>query len=119
MKNLVLVLTLIFSMHGLVNAGTHNTTWVLIMSETLLFLSPASISSNVFQSIGDYPKGTLTETECYEELKKDALRRNKMKGLFQGESKFRIEIVDDLIVSAKARYMNVHYELHCLEITLD
>ena len=119
MKYLVVAFTLIFSMSGSVNAGTHNTTWVLIMSETGFFGSPNNIHSDVFQSIGDHPKGTLTETECYEDLKKDALRRNKMNGLFQGESKFRIEIVDDVIISAKARHMNIHFELHCLRITLD
>ena len=119
MKYLVVALTLIFSMSLSVNAADNNTRWILMLSQVALVDTPHGVHTDMFQSNGDHQNGTLTETECYEDLKKDALRRNKMNCLFQGESKFRIEIVDDVIISAKARHMNIHFELHCLQITLD
>ena len=71
------------------------------------------------QGFGDYRKGALTASECYENLKKDALSRNKTSNTFKGENSFRIEIVDDVIISAKARWMNIRFEMHCVQITLD
>ena len=45
---------------------------------------------------------------------------------FKGKGAFKIEIVDDVIVSAKSRFMNrngsevrVQIELHCLKVTPD
>ncbi|MDB2423468.1 hypothetical protein N9X05_16115 [Paracoccaceae bacterium] len=119
MKYLVLALTLIFSMSGSVNAENENTRWILIMTQTGLVDTPDGIHTSVFQSVGDYQKGTPTASECYEGLKQDALYKNKTSGTFQGESRFKIEIINDVIISAKARYANVRFELHCVQITLD
>jgi hypothetical protein len=119
MRYLVVALTLIFSMSLSVNAADNNTRWILMLSQVGLVDTTHGIHTSMFQSNGDHQNGTLTETECYEDLKKDALRRNKNGNLFQGESRFRIEIVDDVKISAKAKYKNIRFELHCEEITLD
>ena len=118
MKYLVLALTLIFSMSGSVNADDHNTRWVLIISQTSL----VDTFTSVHQSHGFiFPNrmGALTASECYENLKKDALWKNETSNTFKGENRFRIEIVDDVIISAKARLMTIQYEIHCVQITLD
>ena len=137
MKYLVLALTLIFSMSGSVNADDHNTRYVLMLSQTDFKDPPYGINTRVMHSI-DVGRKYMTKTtsECYEDLKQDALRRNKNSNLFQGKNTFKIEIVDDVIISAKATILditksvptdikdwiinkNYTIELHCLKVTLD
>ena len=137
MKYLVLAFTLIFSMSGSVNADDHNTRYVLMFSQTDFEDPPYGINTRVHHSIDVGRKSmTKTATECYEDLKQDALRRNKNSNLFKGKNRFKIEIVDDVIISAKATIVDITksvptdikdwiinkrytIELHCLEITLD
>ena len=119
MKYLVLALTLIFSMSGSVNADNHNTRYVLIFSGTVWIKSPFQI---MVQSGGDYENQTYqTEAECYEGLKKVALRNNKTNKLFQGEDRFIIEIVNKTKITAKAMTnpREVLTQIHCLKVTLD
>ena len=98
---------------------------------------PYGINTRVHHSIDVGRKSmTKTATECYEDLKQDALRRNKNSNLFKGKNRFKIEIVDDVIISAKATILDITksvptdikdwiinkrytIELHFLEITLD
>ena len=137
MKFIIVALTLIFSMSGSVNADDHNTRYVLMLSQTDFEDQPYVINTRVMHSIDVGRKYmTKTTTECYEDLKQDALRRNKNSNLFQGKNRFKIEIVDDVIISAKATILdmtksvptdikdwivNKRYtiELHCLKVTLD
>ncbi|MDA9185705.1 hypothetical protein N9O40_00105 [Planktomarina sp.] len=117
MKHILLAFTLIFSVSGSVNAKDNNNRWVLIISQTSLVDTFTSVHQS--QGFGDYRMGALTASECYENLKKDALWRNQTSNNFKGENRFRIEIVDDEIISAKARWMTIQYEIHCVQITLD
>ena len=108
-------------MSGSVNADDPHTRWIVIISQTGLVDTQDGTFTSVFQShpFGNYRTGALTKSECYENLKKDALWRNKTSSTFKGENSFRIEIVDDVIISAKARWMNIRFEIHCVQITLD
>ena len=137
MKFIIVALTLIFSMSGSVNADDHNTRYVLMLSQTDFEDPPYGINTRVMHSIDVGRKYmTKTATECYKDLKQDALRRNKNSNLFQGKNTFKIEIVDDVIISAKATILditksvptdikdwiinkNYTIELHCLKVTLD
>ena len=137
MKYIIVALTLIFSMSGSVNADDHNTRYVLMLSQTDFEDPPYGINTRVMHSIDVGRKYmTKTTTECYEDLKQDALRRNTNSILFQGKNRFKIEIVDDVIISAKATILDITksvpsdikdwivnkrytIELHCLKVTLD
>ena len=127
MKYLVVAFTLIFSISGPVNADDHNTRWVLILSQNDFEDPTYGINTRVMHSIDVGRKYmTKTATECYQDLKQDALRRNKNSNLFQGQNRFKIEIVDDVIISAKAKILDITksvptdiIELHCLKVTLD
>ncbi len=136
-KYIIVVLTLIFSMSGSVNADDHNTRYVLMFSQTDFEDPPYGINTRVHHSI-DVGRKSMTKTaaECYEDLKQDALRRNKNSNLFQEKNRFKIEIVDDVIISAKATILDITksvptdikawiinkrytIEFHCLKVTLD
>jgi len=122
MKYLLLALTLISSMSGSVNAATKKEAiWILMLSQIGLVDTPHGVYTTVSQTQfnGDYQTVKLNASKCYEDLKKEALKMNKNSSLFRGESRFRIEIVDDVIITAKARWMNVRFELHCLQISLN
>jgi hypothetical protein len=120
MKYLVVALTLIFSMSLSVNAADNNTRWILMLSQIGLVGTPHGVHTNIRQAQlnGDYQMGKLAASECYKDLKLHALRRNQT-NTFQGENRFRIEIIDDTVLTAKAKLYNIRFELHCVEITLD
>ena len=135
MRYLVVALTLIFSMSGSVNAEVDNTIpwdertkWVML---TTIFYPRLDAyaqddglpSIQAFQTYSDNPT-YKTSSEYYEDLKNYALKLNKLKGLFDGDARFRITIIDDSKIIAKAQRSfegkdGQFYELNCLEITLD
>ena len=128
MKYLVVVLTLIFSMTGSVNADDHNTRWVLLMSEQL---GPAN-GELEYDRNGDFVQ-TITQTafgfknqtyrdesDCHQGLKSRALEKNTDKQNYKGDSAFKIEVVDDFRFQAKSRRYEIHFsQIHCVQITLD
>ena len=128
MKYLVVVLTLIFSMTGSVNADDHNTRWVLLMSEhlgpadeNLAYDRNGGFVQKITQTSDDYKNQTYRdESDCHQGLKSIALEKNTDKQNYKGESAFKIEVVDDFRFQAKARRYEIHFsQIHCVQITLD
>lgn len=112
MKYLVAALTLIFSMSGTVNADDNNTRWILLISETILDVKmPKTFLRNRNVNF-------QTEHECYEGLKELALRQKK-ENPNQFIKDMKINIIDDVKISAIASDDFLLVQIHCLEIISD
>ena len=113
MKNLILIVTFIFSLSGGVYGESNNKIWVLI---TILSLDDRQ---TVWQSGALFDKRVdtfQTKSDCYTGLKDFALEMNKIKT--NTNTKYKIEIIDDTVVRAKKRHGKLFNELHCVLIKL-
>jgi len=115
MKYLLLTLTFIFSTSGLVNAEDHNSKWFMFLTETVYWSELDSPVSHLMQwGIDTYQN----DSDCYEDLKRSALKANKHNILFEGKNRFKIEVLD-WGYRAISNNEKVHSELHCTEVKLD
>lgn len=122
MKYLVVALTLIFSMSGSVNAEDHNTRWIMISTETIYGIDEPR--TYVTQTSSNYKTENFkvvsfkTESECYVDLKTEALRQKQTSGN-QLIKDMKIEVIDELKIRAIADDNFALVQFHCLKITLD
>ena len=122
MKYLVVALTLIFSMSGSVNAEDHNTRWIMIWTETIYGIDEPR--TYVTQTSSNYKIENFkvvsfkTESECYVDLKTEALRQKQTSGN-QLIKDMKIEVIDELKIRAIADDNFALAQFHCLKITLD
>ena len=121
-KYLVVALTLILSMSGSVNAEDHNTRWIMIWTETIY--DDDEPRTFVVQTSSNYKIENFkvvsfkTESECYVDLKTEALRLKKTSGN-QLIKDMKIEVIDELKIRAIAHNNIALIQFHCLKITLD
>ena len=120
MSRITLALTLIFfiSNSGSAHAEGHNTRWILITADTYSLDTP-----DTFTFLTQARDAYRDESECYTALKKYALGMNKIKSenskKFGDSPKFRIEILNDIMITARAKDSFQFQSVNCLEITLD
>ena len=128
MKNLIMISTFIFSLSSGVYGESNNKRWVLITAITINHMNKDMIQ-DMYQANYPYRKNSVntfhTESDCYTGLKDYALYLNyevskmDIDDDLKNDSKYKIEIVDDTVITAKSIDEVTHIELHCIEITLD
>ena len=108
-------------------AEGQNTRWVLLSSFTWLPTDSPIVIVNQVRTTGEKDGTGLykqketfeTESDCYTALKDDALISNKIRK--EGGSKvkpYKIEIIDDIKITAQESNEFSITTLHCVEITL-
>ena len=116
MKYLVVVLTLIFSMSGSVNADDPHTRWVLIQTWThfnhrmqAVLQEPQDMNRKTYQK----------ESDCYTGLKEFAVDKNELYANIGLDSRYKIENKVDIVIKATKFIGDTFQQIHCVQITLD
>ncbi len=116
MKYLVLAFTLTFSMSGSVNADDHNTRWVLIQTWThfnhrmqAVLQEPQDINRKTYQK----------ESDCYTGLKDFAVDKNELSASIGLDFRYKIEIINDIVIKATKFIGDTFQQIHCVQIILD
>ena len=115
MRYLSLLLTLLFLISGSVHAEGKNV-WVLLWMDTINWKEDPKTYAH--QTFSDYRSQTYqSKVECYEGLKKTALREKKINDN-DFIKRMTIELVDDVRVTASAKSDFLSVQIICVEIEI-